>query len=180
MARPTKPLSLVKGHRTKAEKTVREKGEKELLTGNPLKPWPEVKTDPAALKEFNRIRKLLKTIGKDDDLFGAMINTQAKLKSEEGQQEKIKDHFIETLETLDDNWKDNGMTWPEYMGLKVKLQGQIVACDKAIMQKRKLLLDISKENIQTIQSALRSIPKKEQPKEQSNMAKFLERRTSGS
>ena len=176
MGRPTKPLVLVQGHRTKAEKAVRDKAEKELLTGTPLKEWAEVKADPLAHKEFARVNKLLKAIGKDDDLFGAVINTQCKLVAEEHQMTTIKDQFVNTLDDLDANYSDQGLTWGEYISLKVKVQGQIVSCDKAIMQKRKLMLDISKENIQTIQSALRSIPKKEQPKEKSAMAAFLERR----
>ena len=174
--RPSKPLALVKGHRTKAEKAVREQAEKQLLTGTSLKEWSEVKSDPVAHKEFTRIKKLLKSIGKDDDLYGAVINTQCKLKSEEYQMFAIKDQFIKTLEELETKYREEELPWSDYMSMKVKIQGQIIACDKAIMQKRKLMLDISKENIQTIQSALRSVPKKEQPKPESPMAAFLERR----
>jgi hypothetical protein len=176
LARPTKPLVLVQGHRTKAEKAVREKAEKELLTGTTLKEWSEVKADPIAHKEFTRIKKLLKAINKDDDLFGAVINTQCKLLAEEQQMVRVKDYFVKTLEDLEEGRIENEMPWGEYMNLKTKIQGQIISCDKGIMQKRKLMLDISKENIQTIQSALRSIPKKEQPKNKSPMAEFLERR----
>lgn len=178
MARPTKPLSLVKGHRTKAEKAVREKAESQLLTGTSLKEWPEVKSDPVAHKEFTRIKKLLKSIGKDDDLYGAVINTQCKLKAEEYQMLQARDTFINTLEELEDRTSD-ALTWAEYINLKVRIQGQIVSCDKAIMQKRKLLLDMSKENIMTIQSALRSIPKKEEPKKESPMAEYLRRKREG-
>jgi hypothetical protein len=60
MARPTKPLSLVQGHRTKAEKAVREKAENALLTGTQLKESSDVKNDRLAHKEFTRIKKLLK------------------------------------------------------------------------------------------------------------------------
>ena len=181
MARPTKPLVLVQGHRTKAEKAVREKAEKELLTGTTLKEWSEVKDNPISHKEFIRLKKLLKSINHDDDLYGAVINTQCKLKSEEQQMLDVKEQFIKTLDRLDDEYEetkdaDDGLKFGEYMKLKVSVQGQIVSCDKAIMAKRKLMLDISKENIQTIQSALRSIPKKEQPKNKSPMAEFLERR----
>lgn len=41
--RPPKPLQLVQGHRTKAEKAVRAKAESELLTGVTMKESPEVK-----------------------------------------------------------------------------------------------------------------------------------------
>lgn len=179
MTRPTKPLSLVQGHRTKAEKAVREKAEAQLLTGSSLKEWPEVKADPVAHKEFSRVKKLLKSIGKDDDLYGAAINTHCKLKAEEFQMLEARDKFLNTLDELEGKAMAEGMTWGQYMDIKVRIQGQIVACDKAIMQKRKLMLDISKENIMTIQSALRSIPKKEQPKQESPMAEYLRRKREG-
>ena len=40
------------------------------------------------------------------------------------------------------------------------LAGSMLAIDKQLQSKRKMLLDIEKENIMTITSALRSIPKK--------------------
>jgi len=177
--RPPKPIQLVQGHRTKAEKEIRAKAEKELLTGVSLKEWPEVRANPVSHKEFSRIKKLLRSIGQDDDLYGAVINTHCKLKAEESQILEVKDKFIKTLDELEEKVAAEEMPWSDYMKLKVKIQGQILSCDKAIMQKRKLMLDISKENIMTIQSALRSIPKKEQPKQESPMASFLKRRQAG-
>ena len=180
--RPSKPLALVKGHRTKAEKEIRENAEKELLTGTPLKEWPEVKENEVAHKEFNRLKKLLKSIGHNDDLYGAVINTHCKLKAEEHQMLEARDQFLKSLERLDDEYADNldSMSFSEYMKLKVGIQNQILRCDKAIMNKRKLLLDISKENIMTIQSALRSIPKRpDENKGKSAMAAFLERKKAG-
>jgi hypothetical protein len=47
--------------------------------------------------------------------------------------------------------------------------------DGLIQTKRKMLLDIEKENIFTIASALRSIPKKTESKQPSKMAAMLER-----
>ena len=41
----------------------------------------------------------------------------------------------------------------------------VLTIDRNIAQKRKMLLDIEKENIMTIASALRSIPKKEEKQE---------------
>lgn len=40
------------------------------------------------------------------------------------------------------------------------LSSTIISIDKQLQSKRKMLLDIEKENIMTIASALRSIPKK--------------------
>lgn len=56
----------------------------------------------------------------------------------------------------------------EYLELKdfakeiSNLYKMAVAIDKQIQSKRKMLLDIEKENIMTIAAALRSIPKKEE------------------
>lgn len=174
--RNTKPIALVQGHRTKAEIAQRKKAEKELLTGVTLKEWKEVKENPVSHKEFLRIKKLLRQINHDDDLYSAMINTHCKLKAEEYEFEVRKSNFentIEELETLRANEEIGGL---DYIKTKASLQGHILACDKAIMNKRKMMLSISKENIMTIQSALRSIPKKEKPKEESAMAKMIKLR----
>ena len=40
------------------------------------------------------------------------------------------------------------------------MQSNIIALEKQIMNKRKMTLDIEKENLMTISGALRSIPKK--------------------
>jgi hypothetical protein len=53
------------------------------------------------------------------------------------------------------------MTSSTYYKLKNNMQGSIIGLDKQIQSKRKMILDIEKENIMTIAAALRSIPKKE-------------------
>lgn len=173
--RPAKPIALVKGHRTKAEKKVREEAEKKLLTGSLLKEWDEVKANEVAHKEFMRLKKLLKSINHDDDLYGAAINTHCKLIGEEHQLVKARDEFLRTIDELESHKED--MEFLDYIKTKAQVQGQVCYCDKAIMQKRKMMLDISKENVMTIQSALRSIPKKpEETKGKSAMASFLAQR----
>ena len=161
--RPSKPLSLVKGHRTKAEIEVRQKAENKLLTGNALKEWLEIKADPIAHKEFARIKKLLKAINHDDDLYGFVINTHCKLKSEIVELVETRDRFGQTMDRLDNEHIENNMDFGEYMKLKINVQGQILKCDAARMQTRKLMLDISKENIMAIQAARRSTPIQDRP-----------------
>jgi hypothetical protein len=174
--RPTKPLTLVQGHRTKAEKAVREKAESALLTGVTLKENPEVKNNPIAHKEFTRIRKLLKSIDKDDDLSGNIINTHCLLHAECKEFEQMKGILYGDLKELGEAYGEGTIEFLAYIDQKNKLQDKLFACDKKIMEKRKMILDISKENIMTIQSALRSIPKKPEKKEQSKMAAMLEKR----
>jgi hypothetical protein len=177
--RPSKPLQLVKGHRTKAEKAVREKAESELLTGSVLKETDEVKNNPIAHKEFIRIKKLLKSIKKDDDLSGNIINTHCLLLAECKEFELMKERLYQDLTEIGQAHQNGKLEFLDYLTNKEKVQNKILACDKKIMEKRKMMLDIAKENIMTIQSALRSIPKKEQKPEQSKMAQFIQKRTGG-
>jgi len=174
--RPSKPIHLVQGHRTKSEISIRQKAESELLTGYTLKESPEVKNNPVAHKEFQRIKRLLKSIHKDDDLSGNIINTHCMLHAEVGEFEQMKTQLCEEIEELESNYKDSKIDFLVYSEQKSKQLNNIFACDKKIMEKRKMILDISKENIMTIQSALRSVPKKPEKKEQSKMAAMLEKR----
>lgn len=178
--RPTKPLALVKGHRTKAEKKIREKAENSLLTGIPLKEWPDVKTDKTAHKEFLRIKKVLKAINKDDALHEGIINRYCLLHSECKGLETLKVSCNNELQELYTAYQNGEMDFMTYLDKKDLIHNRFLALDKKIMDKRKMMLDIEKENIMTIQSALRSIPKKpEDNKGKSAMAAFLERKKAG-
>lgn len=179
MARPTKPLALVQGHRTKDEKKVREKAEKGLLTGVALKEWPEVKNDPAAHKEFIRIKKVLRAIDKDDALHEGVINRYCLLLSECKNFERMKLECNAEIIEVYAAYQNKELDFLNYMDKKQDIQARFLILDKKIMDKRKMMLDIEKENIMTIQSALRSIPKKEQPKPKSGMAAFLEKKQAG-
>ena len=57
------------------------------------------------------------------------------------------------------------MTMKEYYNLELSMQKNLVSLDKQVQAKRKMLLDIEKENIMTIASALRSVPKKTEKKD---------------
>jgi hypothetical protein len=177
--RPTKPLSLVQGHRTNSEKSIRAQAESALLTGTTMKENPEVKANPIAHKEFTRIKKLLRAIQKDDDLSGNIINTHCMLHAECKEFEQMKIQLILDLSDLGERYKNDEIEYLEYSELKNKLLEKIFACDKKVMEKRKMILDIAKESIMTLASALRSIPKKEQPKQESEMSVFLKRKQAG-
>ena len=174
--RPSKPLTLVQGHRTKAERNIREKAESALLTGTNMKENPEVKSNPIAHKEFTRIRKLLKSIDKDDDLSGNIINTHCLLHAECKEFEQMKERLYADLKELGEAYTEGKIDFLGYNDQKGRIQDRLFSCDKKVMEKRKMILDISKENIMTIQSALRSIPKKPEQKEKSKMAAMLEKR----
>ena len=176
---PKSYLQLVtekKSHRTKSELKAREKAEQDLLTGISLKEWPDTKSNPVAHKKFTRIKRLLRAIKKDDALYEPVINRYCLLHAECKQFDDMKTRLFGEFKELAEA-KDNGeIDFMQYLEEKNKLQDRIMACDRKVMDKRKMLLSIEKENIMTIQSVLRSIPKKEQPKQESKMAAFLERR----
>jgi len=168
MPTPPKPLAVLKAekksHRTKAELKVREEGEKALTTGVALKERPEVKNNAIAHKEFQRINKLLKSIGKNDAIYEAIINRYCLLQAECYDFENKREKLYADIQELEETYQREQIPPSEYFKLKTSLQKQIVMMDKQLQSKRKMLLDIEKENIMTIAAALRSIPKNEEKK----------------
>lgn len=186
MPTPPKPVDLLvlegKSHRTKDELQQRREAEASLITGVPMKPWKSL--DREAKKEFKRIKGLLAKIGKDDALYEGSINRYCQLKSECREIEETKEAFLASKEELQKEYREgklddekDGMTASQYYKLLVDIQKNIVGLDRQLMTKRKMMLDIEKEDIMTIASALRSIPKKV-PKEEkkSGIAGFQKRR----
>ena len=170
MPTPPKPANVIrmegKSHRTKREIVERERAEEQLLTGKVLREQKEVRENELAHKEFQRIRKLLKSIDKDDDLYGATINRYCLLTAEciefQGKRERFYKQ-IEELEESRNSFAENDELKTYYI-LQNNMQKNILALDKQVQIKRKMLLDIEKENIMTIASSLRSVPKKTEKK----------------
>lgn len=181
MPTPTKPFKVLttekKSHRTKAELKIREEGEKSLSTEIKLKERKEVRQNKIAHKEFKRIEKLLKNIDKNDAIYEAVINRYCLLQAEcsdleERREECYKliyelreeqNELLENLSERDDYSTTDLIDYKlEYAKSIAKMMSSMLAIDKQISSKRKMLLDIEKENIMTIASALRSIPKKEE------------------
>ena len=110
------------------------------------------------------MQKLLRAIEKDDRIYESVINRYCLIQAEivEFEQSKIK--YQEMLENLIEEHKSGNINFLEFMQEYNDLQKTILSTDKAIQQKRKMLFDIEKENIMTIASALRSIPKKVEKK----------------
>lgn len=168
MPTPPKPFTVLvnekKSHRTKKELKQREQAEKELATGAALKERPEVKANPIAHKEFIRLNKLLKGIGKNDAIYESVINRYCMLQAECFDFEEKRESFYRDIQELaadkDRLIESEKMSLSAYYKLKNNMQTQILSLDKQLQSKRKMLLDIEKENIMTIAAALRSIPKK--------------------
>lgn len=166
MPTPPKPAKLIalegKSHRTKKELRDREKAEAALLTGKILKETEEVKNNEIAHKEFLRIKKLLRSIEKNDDLYGSTINRYCLLLAECSDFEKKREVIFERQKELEKRKDD--MEFSEYINLQNDLIKSMLALDKQVQAKRKMLLDIEKENVMTIAASLRSIPKKTERK----------------
>lgn len=173
MPTPPKPFSVLKSegksHRTKKELKLREQGEKALSTGTALKVRSEVKKNKIANKEFKRINELLKKIEKNDAIYEAVINRYCLIYAECIDFEDKKNKLYELVEKLENQFEES----KEYLEQEdlaketrrfaksiSEIMGSIVDLDKQLQPKRKMLLDIEKENIMTIASALRVIPKK--------------------
>ena len=177
MSRPSKPFKVItnekKSHRTKAELKIREEGEKSLSTETELKERKEVKQNKVAHKEFKRIEKLLKNIGKNDAIYEAVINRYCLLQAECFDFEEKREKFYNDMSKLEDEYNQDEMSLSEYYNLINDIQKNIVNLDKQIQAKRKMLLDIEKENVMTIASALRCIPKKEDKDAENPLLKVL-------
>ena len=159
--RPAKPVAVIaledKAHRTKKELAIRKQGEKELMTGSQLKESKEVRENPVAHKEFTRLRRLLKSIGKNDDLFGLVLNRYCLLHADELDLVRHKQVTEEMIENLDARGSE--MDAEEYFKLRAKMVDQVLKYDRQLLSTRNMMLSIEKENIMTIASGLRSIPK---------------------
>lgn len=172
MPTPAKPVNVIelegRSHRTKKEKQQRKLAEEALLTGEKLKERKEVKDNKVAHKEFLRIIKLLGKIEKNDDLYSSVINRYCLLYAEckdfECKREKIFQQLCELQENHLEMIEHEEMTMKEYYNLEAGMQKNLIALDKQVQTKRKMMLDIEKENIMTIASALRSVPKKVEKK----------------
>lgn len=176
MPTPPKPYAVLtnekKSHRTKAELEQRKKAEESLVSGVRLKEAPEVRENEEAHKQFRRVKKLMEAIEKGDELYGAVINRycmiSAEIKGLETDRAYYTDMIREMREDLHEQ-KDKLGNPVEYIELLAdvgrslaRITASINSIDKIIQQKRKMLLDIEKESVMTIASALRSVPKTEE------------------
>lgn len=180
MGRPPKAVVTLeqegKSHRTKAELQARKAGEESVKSGKHLIERKEVRADKVAHKEFRRLKKLLEGMDKADELYSSGINRYCQLYSECFEMEKLREIFRECIEEIEqdkekivedyvtDKTRDT-ISLSQYYRLKNNFSNNILGLDAAIMKKRKMLLDIEKENIMTVAAGLRSIPKEPTAKE---------------
>ena len=188
MPQPAKPASVLraegKSHRTKKELEFREKAESELKTEEKIVMSQQVKKNPLAKKEFKRLKGLLEKIDKDDALVQNSINRYCLMLAELVEFEEKREEFFDGIQQLksfynsekEKDEKDKIIKTMEYFNLLSKMESSLISLDKQVMQKRKMLLDLEKENIMTIASQLRTIPKtsEDMPDYEDDMAKLFQ------
>lgn len=185
MPRASKCINSVKGHRTKAEIELRMEGEENLKTGFELKEFKEVKTNITAHKQFKRVKNLLIENDKNDDMYSAVINRYCLLYAECQEYEKLKAAYAESIielskdktliveDFVDSESIRETISLAQYYKLKNNFSKTITTLDAAIMSKRKMMFDIEKENLMTVASGLRSVPKTPQAAEESPLLAAL-------
>ena len=171
MPRPSKPFAVLvnekKSHRTKAELKQRKQGEESLSSGVALKARTEVKTDPIAYKEFKRVNALLKNIQKNDAIYEPIINRYCLIQSECIELEHRREYFFNLIQELKISFdelepSEKSDQLIDFTKEIARITNSMMSIDKMLQTKRRMLLDIEKENVMTIAAALRSIPKQEE------------------
>lgn len=170
MPRASKTVNAIQGHRTKAELELRKAAEENLKTGIKISERTETKSDKTAHSEFLRISKLFNKLDKNDGLYTAVINRYCLLRSECLRFENLRNEYNKAvLELTEDKESivEDYATEPgketislaQYYKMKNNFSKTILSLDASIMSKRKMMFDIEKENLMTVQAGLRSIPK---------------------
>lgn len=158
--KPAKVLALEgKSHRTKAELDAREKAEKALLSGKKMRESKTVAANRTAHLVFLRIEKIMGAIEKNDALYESVINRYCLLAAEVTDYEETRGRLRLRGEQLIEDREAGAFDADEYHVRLEKLLDQEITCDNMLQRKRKMMLDIEKENVMTIASALRAIPK---------------------
>lgn len=166
MPTPPKPFTVLtlekKSHRTKSELKQRKKGEEALATGVAMRERPSVRSNPIAHKEFRRLNTILGSIKKNDAIYEVVINRYCNLLGEEGELESKIRSNDKDLKQLEEAYNNREIDYLIYLDKKDRTKALYLTYDKKIMEKRRMMFDVEKENIMTIAAALRSIPKKEE------------------
>ncbi|MCK9251820.1 MAG: hypothetical protein M0P55_03605 [Clostridiales bacterium] len=183
MARPSQSAAVADSKKdsryTKAAITARKAAEKALATGKTFTERPEVKHNPVAHAEFERLEQLLSGIGKNDAIYEAVINRYCIIFAEcldfGAKRDEMHATFNELRELLHTHYQDCDIrTYRGAIRDLNSLSQKILEYDRQIENKRKMLLAIEKENIMTVSAALRTVPKKPD-KPENPLLKVLDR-----
>ena len=173
MPRASKTVNALTGHRTKAELALRQASEEKLKTNSQLTERKEVHNDSVAHKEFKRVKKLFEALEKNDDLYSAVLNRYCQLQSECSDFAQKIETLKSRIAQLDAEYNAHDIDAELYYSTYDSLYKSMLAYDRQIMTKRKMLFDIEKENLMTVASGLRSIPKTPQADDENPLLKVL-------
>lgn len=172
MSRPPKPYAVLKSegksHRTNKEMAMRKNGEEEFNTSATLNEREEVKNNIVAHNEFVRIVSLLDGIKKNDALYEPIINRYCIIQAECIEFAKQRERMYEAVEHLEKAVGCSDISDSDLIRTTsdiAKICTTAINIDKQIQTKRKMLLDIEKECVMTIASALRNVQRKDDKKE---------------
>ena len=178
MGRPSKAVVQLRKHLTTREKEQREKAEASLLTGHVMRPSKSTRADPVAYTTWKRINALLGKIEKNDALFECVLNRYCSLISKQERLVEIGSRIAAMLDDLESRRDEMGNE--AYMKSMLDLVKAAQRNEQQLQSVQKMALDIEKENIMTVASQLRAVPKK--PKEEADddpAAQFFARRNNG-
>lgn len=155
-------------HKTKQEIAQRKRAEQAALTGSPLKETAQTKENELAHKEFLRMAALLKKVKKNDDIYRNVVNRYCMLCSEcmefVEKRERIFHMLEEFCDKKDEMVCNEEMTWKEAYRIEADMQSNMITLDKQIQTKRKMMLDIEKENGWTVKTSIQTIPPRQESK----------------
>lgn len=155
-------------HKSKQEIAERKKIEQAALTGSPLKESAQTKENELAHKEFLRMVALLKKIKKNDDIYRNIVNRYCMLCAEciefVEKRERIFDMLEEFCGKKEEMIEHEEMTWKEAYRIETDMQSNMITIDKQIQTKRKMMLDIEKENGWTVKASIQTIPPRQESK----------------
>jgi hypothetical protein len=177
MPRPPKPLSLVTGHLTDAEKAVRAQGEADLRTDEKIKPSAAVRENKDAMKYFKRLINLYDGIEMNEAFYENTINRYCILLAEHDSAVKDRERIERNIERLEE--RESEMEFKDYIHEANGLEDALRSADRILAKRRDQLLSIEKENLLTVVGRLRAVPKRSEEKKPSGIAAYRQRRGDG-
>ena len=176
MARPAKPVNVIqmekKSHRTKKELAVRQKSEQEMLSGERIDKFTEVKNNTKASREFDRVVKIFDSIEKNDKMYETVINRYCLMLAECRELEDLKKTISVNIKHMIKLFKENivaeaepeakALLYIDFAREIAQLSNTLIKYDREIEKKRGMLLAIEKESGMTMAAMLRTIPKKQE------------------
>lgn len=172
-----KPLSLVQGHRTKAELNARAANEKALTTDEKMHMPKSVRADKEAAAHWRRLSKILGTVGMNEAFYENVLGRYCILLAEHDQLAVERAQRQAAVDEIRQH-KDE-MEFTDYIQALQSVAGMVDATDRQIAKKRDQLLAIERENLLTVQGKLRAIPKKPEEKKPSGIQAFRQSRGGG-